>query len=76
VDDSKSAAVLTTRTVSAVAMGVRSVCDGSMRTYGQLGKLGGRWAWHSDTRDAVIATIPDAHFETAVEIAMARDSTR
>ena len=43
-------------------------------TYGLLGKIGKRWSWFVDTRDAVFATIPDEHFEAAVEIAIERDS--
>ena len=44
--------------------------------YGLLGKIGKRWSWLVDSRDAVLATVPDEHFEAAVEIALARDSTR
>lgn len=46
------------------------------QTYGLLGKLGKRWTWFVDARDAVFATIPDEHFESAVEVAIERDSTR
>ena len=37
--------------------------------YGLLGKLGKCWTWFVDARDAVFATIPDEHFEAAIEIA-------
>jgi hypothetical protein len=43
-------------------------------TYGLLGKLGTRWTWIVDARDAVFATIPDEHFESGIEIAIERDA--
>jgi hypothetical protein len=42
-------------------------------SYGLLGKLGPRWTWTVADRDNTLATVPDALFARAVEIAVARD---
>ena len=41
--------------------------------YGLFWKLGSRWTLSTGTRDEILATVPDAQFAAAVDIAGRRD---
>jgi hypothetical protein len=44
------------------------------KSYGLFWKLGARWTLTTGTRDDIVATIPDAHLEKAVDIILRRDA--